>query len=85
MTGLLEWILGKPPSTKYDIEYYQRQGLTETLGPYNFQGMAIYRMGHGLEPIDWKQILLNQLRAESYIRQLSEFEQFLFDRLALAE
>lgn len=48
---------------------------------YDFQGMAAQRMAYGYKPIDWKQILLNQLRAESYLRPLSEFEQFLFDSL----
>lgn len=48
-----------------------------------FEDMAIQRLGHGLEPIDWKTILLNQLRAEALFRPLSESEQFLLESLSI--
>ena len=55
-------------------------GLSEVKG-YDFRGMAAQRLGHGLESIDWKTILLNQLRVEQAGRQLTEYEQFLFESL----
>ena len=58
-------------------------GLDEAKG-YNFQGMAAMRLGHGLEPIDWKTILLNQIRGEQQCRQLTEYEQFLLESLSSA-
>ncbi len=77
--GLLEAILGETPSTKYDIEKCQRQGLTELLQPFSFQTMANQRMGQGFEPIDWPQIIVNQCRAIALTRPLSMIEQFIYD------
>ena len=51
---------------------------------YDFRGMADQRLSHGLEPIDWKTILLNQLRGEQLSRQLTEYEQFLLESLSKA-
>jgi len=58
-------------------------GLSEAKG-YDFQGMAAMRLGHGLEPIDWTTILLNQLRAEQLRRPLNVCEQFLLESLSKA-
>lgn len=56
-------------------------GLEQPRGD-SFEDMAIQRLSHGLEPIDWKKILLNQLRAEALFRPLSEYEQFLLESLS---
>ncbi len=58
-------------------------GLPEVKG-YDFRGMAAQRLSRGLEPIDWKTILLNQLRAEQQGRQLTEYEQYLLESLSKA-
>ena len=50
--------------------------------PFDFQRMAAERMAYGHEPIGWKQILLNQLRAESYGRSLNDVEKFILESLS---
>ena len=65
--GMLETLFGlDPPTREYGF----------------FEDMAMQRLGQGLEPIDWKTILLNQLRAEQQCRQLTEYEQFLLESLS---
>jgi hypothetical protein len=73
MIGILDMLLGKLPSTKYDIESCQRPY------GYDFQGMANQRLDVGLEPIDWPTILVNQFRAEALTRPLTREEQCLYD------
>lgn len=79
--GLLSWILGKPPSTKYDIESCQQQGLAEMLQPYgyDFQGMAAQRIAYGYEPINWPLIIVNRFRSIALTRQLNIWEQCMYD------
>ena len=55
-------------------------GFPEPKG-YDIEGMANYRLSHGLKSIDWKVILLNQIRAEQLGRQLTGYEQFLLESL----
>jgi len=49
------------------------------LDPYGFERMAALRKKHGLEPIDWPRILVNQFRAESLLRELTSYEKFLYN------
>lgn len=78
MAGLLEWFLGKPPSTKYDIGFYQKQGLADMLQPWDFRGMAEQRMAYGHKPIDWPKILVDMFEAESRLRPLTDCEVLLY-------
>lgn len=77
--GILDWLLGKPPSTKYDIEQCQRQSLAEMMAPYNYQGMAAQRMAYGYDPIDWPTIIVNQFRAIALTRSLNIWEQCMYE------
>lgn len=78
MAGLLECLLGKAPSTKYDIETAQKQGLKSFFESYyDIQGMANQRMGVGLKPLDWPRMINNQLTAIALTRPLTEVEKLL--------
>jgi len=40
--------------------------------------MANQRLGNGIEPIDWPQIIVNQCRALALTRPLTQIEQFTY-------
>ena len=78
--GLLGWLLGETPSTKYDIEAAQKQALKSIFGGYyDNPGMANQRMAHGHEPIDWAKILSDQFRAIALTRELTSYEKYLYN------
>ncbi len=77
--GLLGLILGETPSTRYDIEQCQQQGLRDVFQSFDYDGLANQRLGCGLEPINWPKIIVNQCRALALTRPLTEVEQFTYD------
>lgn len=60
---------------------FEANPLVRTFGgqSYDFPGMANQRMAHGLEPIDWPKIIVNQFRSLAQTRPLTMMEQFAYD------
>ena len=69
--GILDGLLGE--------QIGSAMGLPQNLGGLDYQFLAAQKLGHGLEPIDWPQIIVNQCRAIAFTIPLSRVEQFTYD------
>lgn len=87
--GILDGLLGEQVSVAtglhqhisgLDYRSFAQQGMDCNPNPdyYGFQNMANQRLGNGIEPIDWPQIIVNQCRALALTRPLTQIEQFTY-------